>query len=315
VPFRIRPFTEADYPAIAQVWSTVNQETTSAEFFRWQDNQRDPHCKAARWVAEVAGQVVGFAEYAQPKSFYHPRKFEISGAVLPEHQRQGIGGALYAQVEEALAPFDPLVITAGTCEAWPEAVRFLTSRGYVEKMRNWESHLDVQSFDLAPWEGLMDQVAAKGYAVKSYADLADDPDRVRKLYDLSIEVRRDVPTPEPWNDVPFESWVKVFDTPYFWPEAYFIGLKDGEWVGVSALWRTDEPGVAVVSLTAVRRAHRGTGLAKAMKLRAIRHAKGEGYTTIKTWNESNNHRMLAINEQLGFVRKPAWVYYQKVKPE
>ena len=33
---------------------------------------------------------------------------------------------------------------------------------------------------------------------------------------------------------------------------------------------------------------------------------------IKTWNNSGNRPILAINERLGFVRQPAWIQFRKV---
>ena len=37
--------------------------------------------------------------------------------------------------------------------------------------------------------------------------------------------------------------------------------------------------------------------------------------SIKTWNEANNRGILGINEQLGFVRQPAWLDMVKVLKE
>ena len=52
----------------------------------------------------------------------------------------------------------------------------------------------------------------------------------------------------------------------------------------------------------------------ALKLHVIKYAKEHGYTLIKTWNDTENLPILALNEKLGFVRQPAWVEYEKVLP-
>lgn len=309
--FQIRPFTEADYPALAQILTICNEETHTVETLQWEDRRATPPCKLARWVAEQNGQVVGFGHFQQFPAFYHPQKFDLNVMVLPSHRRQGIGTALFRQLEEALAPENPISLSAGTLETWTDGVRFLEANGFVEKMRNWESHLDVQAFDPTPWLPLLDEVAAKGYEISTYAELAADPEAGRKLYEMTLEVRRDVPTTDPWTEEPFEVWARRFEFPHFMPEGHFIGIKDGEWVGLSVLWKSDDEGVLTTGLTAIKRAHRGTGIAKALKVMAILFAQAQGCKTIKTWNESNNHRMLAINGQLGFERKPAWVMYTR----
>ena len=57
--------------------------------------------------------------------------------------------------------------------------------------------------------------------------------------------------------------------------------------------------------------YRRRGIALALKLRGIAYAKAQGRPTIKTWNESNNRAMLAINDALGFVKQPAWIDFVK----
>ena len=49
----------------------------------------------------------------------------------------------------------------------------------------------------------------------------------------------------------------------------------------------------------------------ALKVRALSFARERGYRYVKTENESNNKGMLFINDDLGFVKKPAWVHYSK----
>lgn len=47
------------------------------------------------------------------------------------------------------------------------------------------------------------------------------------------------------------------------------------------------------------------GIALALKAATILWAKGAGYTTVRTDNNSENHRMLEINDRLGFQRSAA----------
>ncbi|MFZ5818177.1 MAG: GNAT family N-acetyltransferase [Bacillota bacterium] len=309
--FTIRRMTEADYEAAARIASGVYNETVTAESIRFEISMMDERCKWAAWLAEVGGEPVGVGQYSQLVSFYHPQKFQVNVQVLPAYRGRGIGTALYNQLMEALAPFDPISLTGGAREDWPDTLAFLTKRGWEERLRNWESHLAVPEFDPAPWQGLLAEVSAKGYTVKRLSELQAEPGWNHRLYELIMELRRDVPSHEPWQDVPYEQWAKVLSNPHFFPEGYMVGLHGDRWVGVSALWKSDDEGVLTVGLTGVQREHRGSGIAKAMKVRAIEAAREFGAKKIKTWNESNNQRMLAINDQLGFVRQPAWIFFQK----
>lgn len=39
--------------------------------------------------------------------------------------------------------------------------------------------------------------------------------------------------------------------------------------------------------------------------------RARGVREIRTWNDQRNQPMLAVNESLGFVKRPAWIQYQK----
>jgi GNAT superfamily N-acetyltransferase len=93
------------------------------------------------------------------------------------------------------------------------------------------------------------------------------------------------------------------------PEGYFLAVADGQFVGVSNLWQSPESDMIRTGLTAVRGAYRRRGIAFALKLTALAWAKAQGYRRTVTDNASNNRPMLAINEALGFEKKPAWILF------
>lgn len=307
---RIRPFTEHDYAAIVAIANAVLPEypDTEAEW-RHVDANRDPQCIHERWVAEADGEVLGFGHYHQNMWAYHPQKFDVYAAVQPEQQGQGIGNALYEHMIAALAVHEPISLRANVREDMQRSMRFLQERGFVEDMRSWESRLDVAAFDFAPYAGLADTIAAAGIRICTMRELAADPQRDRKLYELDSVLSADVPSPEPFTPVSYEHFHKlIFENPNLLPDGYFVALYGDEYIGMSALWGSQAgPHELYNGLTAVRREYRKRGIALGLKLRGIAFARECGIQQIKTWNEANNRSMLAINERLGFVKQPAWL--------
>lgn len=311
----IRPFTERDYPAyVAVVNATFPDYATSVEALRFGDSNRDPRCRQERFVAVVGGTIVGVGSYDQWAGMYHPRKFAIDVTIRPEWQGQGLGAALYERVMVALEPFAPLAVRSQGRADLERGIRFLQARGFVEGMRSWEARLAVADFDPAPFTGAEERVTAGGITIRTIPELAGDPARDRKLYELDQELFADVPSPEPHTRIPFEQFVaRRLGDPDMIPEAYYIAIDEasGEYAGMGQLWRSSASADLYNGLTAVRRAYRRRGIALVLKLRGIAYAQEVGAPTIKTWNETNNRGMLAINEALGFVKQPVWIDFVK----
>lgn len=316
---RIRHFEERDYPQTVEINNSVFPEypDTEDEWRHW-DSHRDAKCKFQRWVIEgnAPGHLLGFGGYEQYIGMYHPRKFMLGMAVRPECQGFGLGAALYDEIMAALETFEPLVVRARTRADMSRSMRFLGDRGFNEEMRDWESRLDVTTFDFTPYEGHVERVQASGIRIATLAELAADPDRDRKLYELEKELEQDVPSPDQITPITFEYFLEHrLGSPNLLPDAFFVAIDSEQYVGLSGLWHSHGHADLYTGLTGVRRSHRRRGIALALKLLGIEYAREQGRTVIKTWNESNNRAMLSINERLGYRKQPAWVNFAKVLRE
>lgn len=307
----IRPFEPTDYPAIAEVLNATWPDEVQTEAGLREDDDHAPEIKWGRFVAEIDHRIVGVGDYTQFEGMYHPQKFALWITVRPEFRGQGIGKALYRQIMGAIEPHNPISILSSTREDQPQAIAWLQKLGFVEKMKYWESRLDLQSFDFAPYTGKIEAVEAAGFELSSMKELESDPDYKQKAYDLWLEARLDVPRPDAISEVSFEDYCKwVFDSKYYWPEGFLMAVdkRTGQYVSMSTLWKTDGDYLHT-GLTGTRRAYRRKGLALALKLRAVAIAKAAGAREIRTGNEVGNRAMLAINEGMGFVKQPTWADY------
>jgi hypothetical protein len=292
------------------------EKHNTADGLRHSDETRDPKCKHRRWVAEDAGRIVGVAEYDQFAGMYHPRKFGAWINLTPEHDTLQNRAVLWNRIMTALEPFEPLSVLSYGREDRRTAIEFLESQGFEEKMRYWESRLDVNAFDPSPYSSVQDDVRAAGFEIRTLAELEADPEYQQRFFEMWADCRRDVPRPDEATEVGFEQFSKwTFESPYLLPDACFIALETAtlRWAGMSQIWKGEgEDKNLHTGLTAVRREYRRNKLALAMKLRGIEYAKAVESPEIRTGNESNNRGMLAINEMLGFVKEPAWIDLVKV---
>jgi mycothiol synthase len=142
--------------------------------------------------------------------------------------------------------------------------------------------------------------------------LAKRPELLRRLYhELAPQAFEDMPTPRK-VEITLEQWQSEWLN---WPEATFVGLADGEIVGMAGLNHdADRPERAENALTAVRRDWRGRGLARALKESAIAWASEHGIREIYTWTQTGNENMRAVNERLGYFTRDMSINVRRKLP-
>ena len=131
---------------------------------------------------------------------------------------------------------------------------------------------------------------------------ADRPELDRGMYGVAVEANQDIPGNEDEAHESFEEWrdrhmLGSGDL----PEATFIAVAGDEVVGYAKFSLTAaRPKMASHDLTAVKRAWRGRGVARALKAAQIGWAKANGYELLRTTNDERNTPMRRLNEQLGY---------------
>lgn len=101
---------------------------------------------------------------------------------------------------------------------------------------------------------------------------------------------------------PFDDWLAHdMQRPGDRPEATFVALAGDEVVGYAKFWLTAaQPRIAHHDLSAVKRAWRGRGVARALKAAQINWALANGCTELRTRNEERNEPIRRLNSRFGY---------------
>jgi GNAT superfamily N-acetyltransferase len=319
MPLEIRPATPADYPRLCEIVNEVEPEhlQTVADMLE-ADRQRDDAYLYGSFVAVMHGQVVAGADYSQAPGMFHPRKFWLGMGTPRSTWDVGARDALYVHLRATLEPHDPIALFTSTRENRPHEIAWLEAQGFTEKQRTWENHLHLENFDPIAWTVHLERVERGGYTLKPLSAFEDTPEFREMLYRCWLECRRDVPRPAAATEPSLEQFVKRdFDNPHRLTDGYWVAVApNGQMVALSAVWKTEETGVLHTGLTGTASGHRRHGLALALKVKSLEWAKSAGNARVVTWNEQGNEAMLAINQRLGFVQRPAWIdYVLQIKEE
>ena len=315
-PFLLRGFktNRSDYSGVAEVATAVWPEyPTTVRELRHDDVQRDPGLIFHRVVAERSGRVIAYGVYGQPEGSPWPGTFIVNAAVHPDHQRRGVGRAIYDRVVAALSRHRPTALIAFTHDNQIDALGFLERRGFTVALRRPVLRLDVRSFEKGHVRPLRNADATgQAITVSALSELIPTvPDWKRRCWELDWEIVRDIPSSDAPTRPTIERYSCDLEDPAFTPESWFIAHCAGKWVGMSTM-STDPstPGTFYTGVTGVRRDYRRQGVATAMKLRGIEYVRAQGGKIIETDNEENNP-MLDLNLALGFKLGPTFLEFRK----
>jgi GNAT superfamily N-acetyltransferase len=310
----IRDFTPDDYPAITNIHNALYPaRSRTPQGWAKADEHRDPKCKFRRWVAVEAGAVVGTGAYDQDIGDYAPHRFYVDFKVAPENQRRGIGAALYEHVMAELQPFEPHVLRANAFEDRPQGFVFMQRRGFFEAWRETPVRLDLAAVDLAPYAGLEERLDRDGIRILTLADLASDPARDRKLYDLYMIIDRTLPREEASEVQPmdFETWSRVVLNDEISLDGYFVAVLGDAYIGLKELGVDRSTHMLWAGLMGVLPEYRRRGIGMAMQARAIAYARAKGFPTLSSSTGAVNQAMQHIFTRLGYLRLPVWHQLQK----
>ena len=249
-------------------------------------------------LARLNGEAVG-AGVVGP-SINEPRGAHANAGafVIPEARGRGVGQALYEEISRRAAALGKQELET-TVPADNEAtLAFLRGRGFREVTRVQEATLDVEH--AAPAEPL-----PNGLEVVT---LAERPDLERGAYEVAREAVPDIPVAEPHDPGREEDWRRE-ELVHAVPELSLVAVTAGEVVGYTLLGDYGD-GRALHLMTGVRRAWRGRGVARALKVATIEAARRAGVRSLVAFNDATNAPMQRLNVALGYRLHPVYATYR-----
>jgi GNAT superfamily N-acetyltransferase len=302
--YTLRPATPDDDDEIARIATALvpDAPVTGAQLADYARR------RGTRWhrklVAAGDGALLGYGFAEVPDVAAAPGRRRVRVGVDPVHAGRGIGRALADAVEALARENGATELCCETLSRHARAEPFAAARGYAAYNRRIESRLALAAVDPAAVaraiDAATDRAFESGVRIASYRQMALVDDAPRRAYELTSTLWADVPFGITGPDPTYEQFVaEELDDPDFRAGASFVALDGPRWIGECL--QSVRDGVVHTMMTGVVRAWRGRGIARWLKLHALRVALELRARELRTWNDESNAPMRGLNRALGFT--------------
>jgi GNAT superfamily N-acetyltransferase len=283
----IREFQPGDAAGVAAVIRELGEGPVTPQGMIHRVDSMPVRAEARFLVADDGGDIVGWGE-ARRRWSGDPGIAKLRVVVREDARGQGIGSALWAEAERHLLGLGVRKLATWVDET-PEAVAFVTERGFAPQRRTIISVLQPQLLEIEQRDDV------------SLLPLQDALAREQELFDLYRTTEEDIPSDDEPGRYALEEWrSETLEDPELDHEGSFVVEHGGRLVSLSFLLVDRGRRQAANEMTGTLPELRGRGLATLAKQAAIRWAAANGINEIFTSNHEENAAMLAVNRRLGY---------------
>jgi GNAT superfamily N-acetyltransferase len=303
----IRRASSKEYDRLAVLLNAVDDSGITGDSLRDWDTRLTAEDIHRRYVASLAGAVIGYGVVYKPASAQNSR-FLVWVTVDAAHRGQGHGARFYDELARIARNLGATSFSSECRDDDPIALAFAERRGFVIRRHLFQSELYLSNIDLAPLLPLVEQVRAQGIHFTSLAHEGETDEALYKLYVLNTQTSLDNPSDDGTYRQTFEQFQQsVVKACWFRPGGQILAVDGDRYVGLAAIGISDDGANAFNAYTGVDAEYRGRKIAQALKVLGVQFAINAGAQRLRTSNDSENAPMLAVNDRLGY-RRLAGVY-------
>ncbi|HPF80484.1 GNAT family N-acetyltransferase [Nostocoides australiense] len=287
-----RPLEASDLDATYAVYVADEFVNTGQRMVEWEDIESDWQRPSFDLSTDSVGIFYGDRLVGAAEVFAGRR---ADGAVAPDWHGRGIGTWLLAWTEHRAKEQGSSLVGQSKFGGSP-AEALLRGRGYHEMWTSWV--LEVPEDQTITPQPLPD-----GYALREFT-AADE----HAAYHLIEDAFNEWPDRDPAT---FEDWrPRIIGRAGFSPwQIRFVTDPGGKPVGVAAII-LDSQQCGYVDQLAVRKDHRGKGLARALLVDAFEEARRRGATRSELSTDSRTGA-LGLYEKVGMVVTQTWRHWAR----
>jgi RimJ/RimL family protein N-acetyltransferase/L-amino acid N-acyltransferase YncA len=314
-PITLRPADpERHFAQLSALFATQGEEFNSETALK-EEFEKEKERIFQKAAFDEQGALLGL--YWTFRSRLEEGRYYLNLIVEPIQRHQGVGSFLYQDMMEALIASQAKRLRIDVRDDFPEGQTFAERRGFVEKLHTLGMELDLEAFDDQPYAALIERLKGEGFQFTSMEALGNTAEAQRNLYVLNDTAASETPGSEgehSWTS--FDDFQKrVCQADWYKPGGQMIVIDsaNGAWAAMSAITRFEGADYAYNLFTGVEKRYRGSKLAQAVKVLALRYARETLHVnTVRTHHNTFNEPMLAIDRKLGYKPLPGVYMMEKL---
>ncbi len=310
-----RPATLDDAELVSELMTAANPEMVhNPQVLRYRWEHPRTGYASGRFIAERAGEPIAYVGwYHGPWTDIPDRRCEVEAWIVREAVDRDLAVSVLSWTCDLAVAEGSWLLFAYCGEDEPDMLAALAALGFerVRAERVWELDLRAHGSRIeAEAAAARRDMAERGIELTTLAAWRDG-DRLRRVYELDVRTRPDIPSTLPVVVETFADFERRINSPERRLDRTWIALAEGRPVALSYLTFPPGEGTVWTGYTCSHPEYRGRGIARAVKLQTLAQAAALGVPAVRTDNDLENAPMLRINERLGYVPRPGFVEHHK----